>query len=424
MRARIVAVVAALLMVLTGCSAGSSSSSSTGLIGGDANAAWDPGFIFSDDVFYNPFTMTGAEIDSFLDGQGCTGGGCLSTGTYSWPAVSVDWCKPVRGGAGSFGVLLAAAAQACGINPQVVLTMIQKESQGLTRPAPAALTGFGCPDLPGGGPNCDSSDSGVWNQVWGMVQAFAHLKTDPSRINYPVGETSQILWNEAYTGCGTGPVTVRNLATASLYTYTPYQPNDASLAAYPGTGDKCSSYGNRNIFRMFQKYFGATGGGVASPEAVAPAGGGDTGAKIAQAALAYLGTPYVWGGGGVGGPSGIDSTDGRGPGFDCSGLVQYAIWKVTGQTVARTAAEQSVSVGVAVPPDLSKMQVGDLIGFDSGDRVPGADHIGIYIGNGQMVDAPESTTNVRIDSLTSGYYSDTSQWYVRRMVGGPDPQVQ
>ena len=44
---------------------------------------------------------------------------------------------------------------------------------------------------------------------------------------------------------------VQNRATATLYTYTPYQPNAASLAAYPGEGDRCSRYGNRNFFRMF-----------------------------------------------------------------------------------------------------------------------------------------------------------------------------
>jgi hypothetical protein len=110
----------------------------------------------------------------------------------------------------------------------------------------------------------------VWAQTWGLVQAFAHLRQDPSRINYPVGQTSQILWNVAETGCGAGPVLVRNTATASLYTYTPYQPNAASLASYPGTGDACSSYGNRNFYRLFTDYFGSTGGG---PPTGAPASG-------------------------------------------------------------------------------------------------------------------------------------------------------
>ncbi len=65
--------------------------------------------------------------------------------------------------------------------------------------------------------------------------------------------------NVAESGCGGAPVTIKNQATASLYNYTPYQPNAASLAAYPGTGDACSAYGNRNFFFLFRKYFGSTG---------------------------------------------------------------------------------------------------------------------------------------------------------------------
>ena len=49
----------------------------------------------------------------------------------------------------------------------------------------------------------------------------------------------------------------------SLYNYTPYQPNAAALAAYPGTGDSCSAYGNRNFFFLFQPVLRLTGGGLA-----------------------------------------------------------------------------------------------------------------------------------------------------------------
>ncbi len=95
-----------------------------------------------------------------------------------------------------------------------------------------------------------------------MFQAFARLPADPSRVNYPEGRTSDILWNVAETGCGSAPVTVRNRATATPYTYTPYQPNAASLAAYPGKVDACSSYGIRNFFRLFTEYRVRTGGGT------------------------------------------------------------------------------------------------------------------------------------------------------------------
>ena len=53
---------------------------------------------------------------------------------------------------------------------------------------------------------------------------------------------------------------LENIATTSLYIYTPYTPNDAALRAYPGTGDGCSSYGNRNFYMFFREWFGDTYG--------------------------------------------------------------------------------------------------------------------------------------------------------------------
>ena len=96
-----------------------------------------------------------------------------------------------------------------------------------------------------------------------MAKQWARYRVDPGKYNYQAGQTVTILWNVAESGCGGAPVTIKNQATASLYNYTPYQPNAASLAAYPGTGDQCSSYGNRNFFFLYQSYFGSTGGGTA-----------------------------------------------------------------------------------------------------------------------------------------------------------------
>lgn len=139
------------------------------------------------------------------------------------------------------------------------------------------------------------------------------------------------------------------------------------------------------------------------------------GAAIVAAVKTQLGMPYVWAGGGISGPSGIDSTDGRGPGFDCSGLVQWAVYTASGgkTVLPRTAAEQSTQ-GTGVAADLNQMQPGDLIAFNDG-RVPGAGHIGVYIGSGQMIDAPQSRMNVQVDRIDAGFYSDRAQWIVRRM---------
>ncbi|MBQ3320879.1 S-layer homology domain-containing protein, partial [Candidatus Saccharibacteria bacterium] len=58
------------------------------------------------------------------------------------------------------------------------------------------------------------------------------------------------------SSCGGSTVYIENLATSSLYRYTPYQPNASSLAAGYGTGNSCSAYGNRNFYLYFNDWFG------------------------------------------------------------------------------------------------------------------------------------------------------------------------
>jgi cell wall-associated NlpC family hydrolase len=419
-------------------------------------AEWDPGLIFSDAVFRHSATMDTSSIQTFLDTQGCDGNGCLRSATYAWPGARVTWCEPIPAGTGSFAQMLAIITTACRINPQVALVMIAKESQGLTRnPVPAALTGFGCPDSgPGGSANCEGDQSGVWAQTFGMVQAFARLYTDPSRINYPVGQISQILWNVAESGCGAGPVTVRSTATAILYTYTPYQPNYASLSAYPGQGDTCSSYGNRNAFRLFQAWFGSTGGGKAGTGTTGDSGDGGTGGgggagtittngvqvtipsvapvdpavagrtitaptpAVAQglaAGFATLGMPYVWGGGGGGaGPNngcsrggGDYNSCGNEIGFDCSGLTAYVMANADVPAMPGNSSTQRAA-GTSIP--WSQGQPGDIVGF------PG--HVAIYLGeiDGRrwILEASWVGTPIRVAPLIRGDYDNTLYRYWSR----------
>ena len=201
---------------------------------------FDPGNIISDAVFYNDSAFPDvAAVQAALDriGAACTAPSCLRLNTYTPGAYHLDWCRDWAGPPGpqSYASILFHLGKSCGINPQVGIVMVQKESQGLTRDSPpAALTGFGCPDTgPGGSANCDAESAGVWAQTLGMFQAFARLRVDPSRVNYPEGKTSDILWNVAETGCGSAPVLVQNRATATLYTYTPYQPNAAPPGRLP-----------------------------------------------------------------------------------------------------------------------------------------------------------------------------------------------
>lgn len=109
------------------------------------------------------------------------------------------------------------------------------------------------------------------------------------------------------------------------------------------------------------------------------------GNKIVSAAKKYLGVPYVWGG---------TSPDG----FDCSGLAQY-VFSQQGKTIPRTSQEQFKN-GTAV--DKGNLQPGDLvffIGSDGTETDPG--HVGIYIGDGQFIQAPKTGDVVKVSDLSS-----------------------
>ncbi|GGC71211.1 C40 family peptidase [Hoyosella rhizosphaerae] len=101
------------------------------------------------------------------------------------------------------------------------------------------------------------------------------------------------------------------------------------------------------------------------------------GNQVADIALSKVGSPYVWG---ATGPNA----------FDCSGLVQWAHGQA-GISVPRTSQAQ---VGSGTPVAYNNLQRGDVVAFYSG-----ASHVGIYIGNGQVVHALNSSQPVRVDSI-------------------------
>lgn len=113
---------------------------------------------------------------------------------------------------------------------------------------------------------------------------------------------------------------------------------------------------------------------------------GGTHADVVTIARQFVGkTPYVWGG----------TTP---SGFDCSGLTQYCYAKI-GISIPRTSRQQ-YRYGTSIPANrLDLLQPGDLVFFGYGGDSSRIHHVAIYIGNGNMIHAPQTGMKVSISSL-------------------------
>lgn len=224
---------------------------------------FSPGNIVSDSVFYNSESMSVAQVQAFLDQRGanCVAGEqpCLKdirTDSRTW-AAETGLCRGYTGRAQeSAAAIIVGVAQSCGINPRVLLVLLEKEQAlvGRTRPTNRAYqiaAGFGCPD----NAPCNAEYYGFFNQVYRAARQFQIYRSNPARYGYQAGRSNYIQWNPN-AACGGTNVHIDNQATAALYIYTPYQPNAAAMRNLYGTGDSCSSYGNRNFWRLFTDWFG------------------------------------------------------------------------------------------------------------------------------------------------------------------------
>jgi cell wall-associated NlpC family hydrolase len=107
---------------------------------------------------------------------------------------------------------------------------------------------------------------------------------------------------------------------------------------------------------------------------------------VVSIAMQYLGVPYLWGGAS---PK---------TGFDCSGLVMYVFAQLGVHLTHYAAAQYHAPDGVWVAPN--RLRPGDLVFFVGSDgtrKAPG--HVGIYVGDGYLIDAPHTGSFVRIDNL-------------------------
>ena len=270
-------------------------------------SSFNAGYLIDDSVFYNPNTMTVAEIQKLLDekspacdmwGTGLISGRKYPDGTWV-PAgtTRAQYAKVMRekygntkyhdppyvcinkyyenpethqtlyetqgiatAGMKSAAQIIYDVAQEYSINPQVLLVMIKKESLVWGDNWPLkyeydTVMGYGCPD----NAPCNGAYYGFYNQVQKAAWQLKYYREHPTSYRYKPGQNNNIQYHPNLA-CGTKQVYLGNIATTSLYIYTPYTPNDAALRAYPGTGDGCSSYGNRNFYMFFREWFGDTYG--------------------------------------------------------------------------------------------------------------------------------------------------------------------
>ncbi|MBC6460164.1 C40 family peptidase [Actinomadura sp. HBU206391] len=132
----------------------------------------------------------------------------------------------------------------------------------------------------------------------------------------------------------------------------------------------------------------STGGPIPN---VAPGGASAKALGAVQAALNRLGTPYSWGGGGPSGPTFGVAQGANIKGFDCSGLTLYAYAQV-GIGLPHYTGSQ-FNAGTRVSRD--QLRPGDLVFFHTDLH-----HMGMYIGNGKMVHAPQTGDVVKISPLS------------------------
>ena len=123
------------------------------------------------------------------------------------------------------------------------------------------------------------------------------------------------------------------------------------------------------------------------------------GEAVAEIAKRYVGYRYRYGGTS---PS---------TGFDCSGLVTYVFRQYNGYTFKSRTSLYLDGVRVTY----SELQPGDLVFFDTAGR-GSITHVGIYLGNGQMIHAPNSRSCVKIVSMTPGSYYYSTYKGARRIV--------
>lgn len=238
-----------------------------------AGAEFQSDRIIDDVVFFTPNTMSVNDIQNFLNSKVpvCDTNHvspnpsyqppftCLKsyTETVSSKDSEANLCNAISPGVKNSAQIIYEVAQSCGINPQVLIVLLQKEQGLVTDTWPYSIqyrsaTGYGCPDTAA----CDSQYYGFFNQVYMAARQFRKYAKNPELYNFRMARNNFVQYNPN-ANCNGSTIYIKTQATAGLYNYTPYQPNQAALDNLYGSGDGCSAYGNRNFWRYFNDWFGS-----------------------------------------------------------------------------------------------------------------------------------------------------------------------
>ena len=252
---------------------------------------FDPGYLISDLQFYDRNGMTESEIQSFLASKSgtCQNSRCLDILRQDTAARTAnEQCRSFSSGSNErVSRIIYRVQQACGIAAQVLLVTLQKEQSLVTSTAPTQRAvdyalGYDCPDTA----PCNTEYAGIGPQLYSAAWQFQRYRLNPSWYNNQIG--TEYIQYHPNTSCGTKRVVIRNAATAGLYNYTPYTPNSAAMSNLYGTGDSCSSYGNRNFWRLYTDWFGNPTGQLSSAVSKSRLAGADRySTSVALAASAY-----------------------------------------------------------------------------------------------------------------------------------------
>jgi len=296
---------------------------------------------------------------------------------------------------GKFVALVALVLSVVVVGPVLLVAMAAGEGSSPSGPAPSAsAAGATGPGTAGSdpGPAIPATWLPLYQQAastcpglsWSILAAVGTVETGSGRSTAPG------VWSGANSAGAEGPMQFEPGTFAAYATVgpdgarppSPYDPVDAvytasallcadGAASEPTLRTAIADYNHSTVYvdTVLTLSLALAEDPTVSGTVVA----------VLTFAAEQLGTPYLWGGTGPGG-------------FDCSGLAQAA-YRAGGISLPRVAQAQ-FDAGPAVPGS-GTVQPGDLVFFGTGPS--GVDHVGLYVGVGEMIDAPHTGATVRLD---------------------------